>query len=199
MQNLKESILEKVEGKIKSKNIKMKPKWYFIFKSILVISFFCILFLATIYIGNFILLIFHEHKEVFDSLNINPFNFFRIMEFVKTIPMLLFLLVIVFIFSLYKLIKDYAFVYRNNFLYVTLILILAILFIVINIHIFLDKDFRAAKFGERGELPFIRYLHSYYRPDFMLKDMNLPDADLHNKDIIFENINFSSSSNIIKN
>lgn len=163
---INKSLAEKLEEKIKEGKIKMKPKWFFVLKTIFNISFIFILFLGAIYLGNFILFIFHEHKTIFDSLNVNPFNADKILNFVKMIPGLLFLLLIIFIFTLYKLIKDFAYIYRKNFLYIVFILLILVISAVVNFHFIFDKDFRFARFGEKGEMPFLQGVHKYYRPDF---------------------------------
>jgi len=167
MQN-KENFIKNIENKIKDKKIKMKPKWHFVFKGILIVSFVFILLLATLYIGNFILLIFHEHKVAFDHINVNPSGFRMFLEIIRTIPLLLLFLVSVFLFSLYKLIKDYSFVYRKNVLYVVLFLLFVVIVTILNIHVFLDRGYKMARFGERGEIPFLQNVHKYYRgPDFL--------------------------------
>lgn len=168
MENLKESLTTKINEKIKDNKIKMKPRFYFILQGFLLMSFVLILFLAVIYIGNFILLIFHEHQEVLGFLHINSFDLNKFLEFLKIIPVLLILLLFIFVLSLYKLIKDHSFVYRKNILYSILFLFLIIILLVINIHIFLDKNFDRIKFGEKGELPGMIYLHKYYRKDHIL-------------------------------
>lgn len=163
MENLKDDLIKKINEKIKDNKIKMKPRFYFVLHGFVLISFILILFLAALYIGNFILLIFHEHQEAIDFLHINSFDFHKFLDFLRIIPGLLILLLFIFIFSLYKLIKDYAFVYRKNILYIILFLFLVLMVAVINIHLFLDRNFDRIKFGERGELPGIIYLHEYYR------------------------------------
>ena len=174
-----QNFAKKIEEAIRDKKIKMKPRWYFVFKSIMIISFISILLLAMIYVGNFILFIFHEHKRAFDILNIDPFGFRAILEFIKTIPALLILLIILFIFSLYKLIKEYSFVYRKNILYIILFLIVFIVAAVANIHLFLDREFQIARFGERGEIPFLQNVHRYYLGDkFLENENNLPPVQI---------------------
>lgn len=168
MENLKADLIEKINTKIKENKIKMKPRIFFMFRGFLVMSFVLILLLASVYIGNFILLIFHEHNEVLDMPHVNPFHFHEFLEFLKIIPGLLILLLIIFIVSLYKLIKDHAFVYRKNILYIIGVLFLILIATVINIHIFLDNDFKKIRSGERGGLPPINFLHKYYRGNKML-------------------------------
>ncbi|MEI6352794.1 MAG: hypothetical protein WCO35_02565 [Candidatus Nomurabacteria bacterium] len=179
MQN-KENFIKNIEDKIKDKKIKMKPKWHFVFKGILIISFVFILLLATIYIGNFILLIFHEHKIAFDAVNINPSIFKMFLEIMRTVPLLLLFLVSIFLFSLYKLVKDYSFVYRKNVLYVVLFLLFVVIVTILNIHVFLDQGYKMARFGERGEVPFLQNVHRYYRGPDLLKRI---DGDDNNHNI----------------
>ena len=177
MENLKDDLIKKINEKIKDNKIKMKPRFYFILKGFLIMSFISTIFLGALYVGNFILLIFHEHGEVMDFLRIDRFDFRKFLDFLKIIPGLLLLLLFMFVFSLYKLIKDYSFVYRKNVLYTILFLFLILILTVINIHRFLDRDFNRIKFGEKGELPGVIYLHKYYRGDRILpmfdKDIKL--------------------------
>jgi glycosyltransferase involved in cell wall biosynthesis len=163
MENLKEDLIKKINEKIKDNKIKMKPRFYFVLQGFLLMSFILIIFLGALYIGNFILLIFHEHVEAIDFLHIDSFDFHKFLDFLRIIPGLLILLLLVFIFSLYKLIKGHSFVYRKNILYIILILFLILIITVMNIHLFLDRNFDRIKFGEKGELPVVFYLHKYYR------------------------------------
>ncbi|MDQ1282070.1 MAG: hypothetical protein QG630_421 [Patescibacteria group bacterium] len=184
MENLKDDLIKKINEKIKDNKIKMKPKFYFVLQGFLLMSFILIMFLASLYIGNFILLIFHEHQESINFLRIDSFDFNNFLEFLKIIPGLLILLLFVFIFSLYRLIKDHAFVYRKNILYIILFLFLILTIVVINIHIFLDRNFDRIRFGEKGELPVVSYLHKYYRGN-RLKPSGF--KDLPNKSKVFRN------------
>ena len=118
MQNLKEDLINKINKKIKENKIKMKPKIFFILKGFLLTSFLLIFFLAAIYIGNFILLIFHEYRDVVNDLNISKFDFYKFLNFLKMIPGLLIIFFIIFVFSFYKLIKEHSFVYRKSRLYI---------------------------------------------------------------------------------
>lgn len=184
MENLKDDLIKNVTEKIKDNKIKMKPKFYFVLHGFLISSFILILFLAALYVGNFVLLIFHEHQEAIDFLHINSFDLHKFLDFLRMVPGLLILLFLVFVLSLYKLIKEYAFVYRKNILYIILILLTLLIVAVINIHIFLDRNFDRIKFGEKGELPVIFYLHKYYRmghlPPLPLKKFQVPIKDLQN-------------------
>lgn len=184
-----QNIAKKIEEAIKNKKIKMKPRWYFILKSVLVLSLFLILLLITFYLSDFVFLIFHEYNKYIDKI--------VVLEFLKVVPLILVLLIIVFLFSLYKLIHDYSFVYRKNILYVILCLLLAIVVILINVNIFLDKDFKFARFGEKAEVPFLQNIHKYYLVDKMPKKIHgLLDKekirDFQKKDTIYG----SSSLNI---
>lgn len=165
MENQKNNLVEKIENKIKQNKIKMKPRWHFIFKTAMIISFVCILLLVIIYIGNFILFIFHEQGQVVDVLSVGHSSARSILEFIKSIPVLLVLLISIFIFSLFKLVKDYAFVYRRNIFYLIFFFIIFVVTIVVNIHMFLDREFQMARFGEKGEIPFLQNVHKYYLGD----------------------------------
>lgn len=167
MENLKDNLINKINTQIKENKIKMKPKFFFIFQGFLLISFVFIMFLAILYIGNFILLIFHEHREALEFFHISNFNLHKFLDFIKMIPGLLILLFFIFTYSLYKLIKDYSFVYRKNILYTILVLFLILFVTIFNIHTFLDNDFKRIKFGEKGEIPGMIYLHKYYRKEHM--------------------------------
>lgn len=163
MENLKDDLIKKINEKIKDNKIKMKPRFYFVLQGFLLMSFILIIFLGALYIGNFILLIFHEHQEAIDFLRINSFDLHKFLEFLRIVPGLLILLLFIFIFSLYKLIKDHSFVYRKNILYIISFIFLILVIVVMNIHIFLDRNFDRIRFGEKGEVPVVFYLHEYYR------------------------------------
>ncbi|MFO0743885.1 MAG: hypothetical protein U0469_02435 [Candidatus Paceibacterota bacterium] len=153
----KEKIVKKIEEVIKSKKLKMRPRWYFVLKTILIMSFSLILFLITIYLTDFVFFIFHEHQKFVPSM--------AFTDFLKTIPVIILLLIILFLFSLYHLVSEYSFVYRKNILYVILILLMSIILIIVNLNIFIDKDFKVARFGEKGEVPFLQNVHKYYIGD----------------------------------
>lgn len=174
MNQIKNNLIQKIENRINKENIKMKPKWYFIFKSILNISFVLILLLAIIYLGNFIYFIFYDHKSILDSFHLNFFEMKNFFDFLKIIPIILILLAIVFIISLYKLIDEYSFVYRKRKFYMIFGLFIFIILAVFSVHMFLDKDFKMARFGERGELPLLQNIHRHYRGDNFLQNPPLP-------------------------
>ncbi len=170
MEYIKNNLIQKIEDKIKKENIKMKPKWFFILKTVLNISFVLILFLATVYVLNFVFFIFYDHKSIFDALHLSPFEVKNLFDFLKMIPVFLIFLIFIFIFSLYKLIDNYAFIYRKRKLYIILFIFIFIFITVFNMHKFLDRDFKMARFGERGEFPILQNVHKYYRGQDFMKD-----------------------------
>jgi len=160
------NIEEKIKSKIRAGEIKMKPKWYFVLKAILIFTFILILFLSIIYIWNFVGLIFHERNEARDLVKeFTPENFFL---FIKAFPWLLFTLILIFLFTLYRLVSKYSFVYKRPFIYSIFFILILIIAIIINIRIF-DKGFKIAKFGEKGEASFLKDIHMRYRPEAFIK------------------------------
>jgi len=173
-----DTLKEKIEQKIKEGKIKMKPRSVFVFKTIFLIAVILILFLSAIYIANFVLFIFHEHAEVFRALYISPFNAQKIFEFIKIIPGLLLLLFVILIICGFVLIKDFSFAYRRSRLGLFVVIFLALILFLISFHFLIDGDFHFARFGEKGEVPFLQKVHMYYRPDdFIRMDArNLPEG-----------------------
>jgi len=151
------SIKDAVLKKISANKIEMKPRWVFILKSTLGILAVFILGVIFLYISSFTLFVFNQN-----GIASTPrFGFIGLAVLFKTLPWLLLILVIVFLFSLEALIKRYSFGYRNPLLYsLGVIVLLAILgSILISTSEFHERLFEKAR--ER-RLPLVGYWYREY-------------------------------------
>jgi len=126
--NNQENEINKIEEglslKIKSGEITMKPKAYFILKTILITTVSVVLFLFVIYTVSF--LIFSLQTSGIWSLP--SFDFHDIRILLSSLPWLLIVLSIVLILALEIFAKRIAFVYHRPIMY-SLILIIIVVFL----------------------------------------------------------------------
>lgn len=122
--------MNKIIEKIKEEDIKMKPKWHFVLKTVLVILLGIVSFLMALFFSSFILFSFR------------PF------------PWILFLLSIVFIIVLESTLREFKIVYKKPIIY-SLLIIIIVLFAT---GMFLNKT-RFHEKVERRNLPGIRKIY----------------------------------------
>lgn len=154
------NIKEKILNFIHKDEVKMKPRGYFIFKSILQIVSVFLVFIATLYLASFISLILKE-KEVFKTFGIRPNE---LSHFIYAVPWMIVFLSLVLLVVLEILTRKFAFVYKKPVaysLFAIIILVLSIGFLLNKI----DREFRFARFGE-GKAPILGPMHKYYRGEF---------------------------------
>ena len=109
MNNVKESVLHK----IKQGEVSMRPRWYFVLKSFLVLAGMCILGLWLIYLVSFIIF-----ALVTSGVIIIPiFGIQGLIEFLFALPWLLIVIAILFVVLLEILVNRYSFGYRKPLLY----------------------------------------------------------------------------------
>lgn len=106
-------IKEIVLAKIKSGQAKMKPRWHFILKSVLLISGIIILSIALFYLASFILFVLRQTGVLFAP----AFGLRGIGAFFISLPWILILISIIFVAVLEILVKQYSFAYRKTLLY----------------------------------------------------------------------------------
>lgn len=102
--NIKKQIMEK----IKSEEIKMKPKWYFVVGSILL--FLGVLFstISAVFVINLMLFLLRTHY--------GPMYQYRLNLILLNFPWWLIVIGVISIFFGIKLLKQYDFSYKKNFL-----------------------------------------------------------------------------------
>lgn len=157
IKNIKQAIIDCVD----TGTVSMKPKWFFVLKSILRISAIFVVFLTTIYFISFIGLIVQE-KALFDLFHLGPKG---MKEFLFAIPWLIVLFSLFLLFLLEVLASKFSFVYGKPIFYSLLLLIVCVLLIGFVLYK-IDKQFHFARFGEKPNAPVFGPMHKYYRGDY---------------------------------
>jgi hypothetical protein len=151
------SISDKVLNKIKSGEIKMKPKIYFILRAVLLILSALVLALLIICLVSFIIFSLRSSGILF----LPKFGFPGIRIFLSSLPWLFILIAITLIILLEIFTKRFTFVYRWPIIYS----LLAIIFIVMLGSFVIDKTpFHSNLFwrAQEGRLPAIGKLYHGY-------------------------------------
>lgn len=131
---------------IKSGDVKMRPRWYFILHAALAMIGGMILLFLVVYLISFIIFIERQTGAGF----VTEFGLRGWARFLVSLPWLLILLSLVFIGILELLVRRYAFAYRRPLMYSALGIIVIIgvsSFVVIN-----------ARFHERFEGSYPRFM-----------------------------------------
>ena len=153
----KQPIRDAVLEKIHKGQARMRPKWHFILKTVLLFIGLVIVLLAFLYLASFTIFILHQTGVWFLPI----FGLRGIRAFLFSLPWFLILLGIVFTVVLELLVRHYSFAYRKPFLYS-----LAVIIVFITITSFaisktaLHQNFSARAKGER--LPFAGKLYRDY-------------------------------------
>lgn len=113
---------EEVINAIKNGEAKMRSRRYFIVKAILIIVGAILLFFFILLLGTFILFALHENGGIFAT----NFGTAGWDAFLVSLPWSLLLLSIALILILWILLRRYAVIYRQPFLYILLILIVVL-------------------------------------------------------------------------
>lgn len=166
----KYEILEKIiSNKIESHDIKIKPKWHFVLKGLVIILSAIFLFLLSIFFLSFVIfknrmLPPHAMQEVFMNMQILPFVLSSI---------LLFILAIIFILH-----TKYNFVYKKP----AYIIIFSLLFVILISSFFIDKLLMHDMIRDRMErrpMPFIRDMYRNNSDNSLKRDiLNRRDHDV---------------------
>jgi hypothetical protein len=144
MNALKENIL----AKIKSGELDMKPKWFFVGKSLLNLIGITIIFILAVYFLSFILFILRETGVMFiPGMGLHGF-----MYFITASPWLLVLLVGLFLGVLYVLVTKFSFSYRRPLVYSLVGIVLFVIVMAATLHE-LGMHRRLQTFVERHEVP----------------------------------------------
>lgn len=111
--SIKTSLTDRILGKLKSGEFKMKPKVYFILKAVLIILSALIVALFTLFLISFISFALRANGV----LVLPIFGFRGFSAFLFSIPWLLIIVAVLLIIVLEMLFKHFAFAYRRPILY----------------------------------------------------------------------------------
>lgn len=118
MSKRKIDITKNVMSKIKTEQIKMKPKWYFLFGS---------LFIFFALVGLIIISIFLISLITFSLKSHGPMGAIRYQQIISNFPWWAPIIIIIGLVTGIILLKKYDFSYKKNFLFVVTIFISAVL------------------------------------------------------------------------
>lgn len=143
--NIKQQIMEKIENN----EIKMKPKWYFVVGSILL--FLGVLFstISAVFVINLMLFLLRTHY--------GPMYQYRLNLILLNFPWWLIVIGVISIFLEIKLLKQYDFSYKKNFLllvfsYLLIIFLTAYLIDYFNLNkFFYEKGFMRKNFPNQDQ------------------------------------------------
>ena len=163
IQNIKEKIL----GYVKEGKVAMKPKWYFILRSILRIVVILIIFLIIIYFVSFFSLVLSE-RETLRALDLRPKG---IREFLFAIPWLIVFLSLIMLAVLEFLVNKFSFVYKRPLVYSLFAIICFVLLTGFALSK-IDRQYMFARFGEKPEVPIFGPMHKFYRGELDKRPFN---------------------------
>ena len=167
--NDKKEIRNKVLEAIKSGRAKMKPKWHFVLRGILISILIVIAFLVLLSIWSFTFFSLRQTGIWFAPV----FGSAGWFSLLRSTPWILIVLSVVFIIFLEILVRRYAFAYRRPLIYS----ILGLVLIVLAGGVFMEPWHRELfRFAKRDKLPIVGGL---YR-DFDMKRFD----DIHRGEII---------------
>lgn len=109
----KKPMRERVLEAIKTGEVAMRPRWHFVLKTILLIVGGVIVVLGLVYVSSLILFVLRQSGVIFVPI----FGFRGIGIFLKSLPWILIILVMIFVALLEMLVRRYAFAYRQPLLY----------------------------------------------------------------------------------
>jgi hypothetical protein len=113
---------DKVIDTIKSGEVKMHSRSYFVARAILIIIFSVLLFLFIFFVTTFIIFALQLNGGLY-AAGFGPLGW---LVFLSALPWSLLLLSIVLVLLLWMLLRRYAIVYHQPFLYVLLLLVVVI-------------------------------------------------------------------------
>jgi hypothetical protein len=113
---------DEVINSIKSSDIKMRPRWYFIAQTVLTIIAASLMFVVLLFVVSFIDFALQQNGGFF-AIGFGPAGF---MTFFYSLPWVFFLLSLVLIFALAILLKHYPAVYHRPLAYLLLLLIFVV-------------------------------------------------------------------------
>ncbi len=152
----KQTIKKEILKKIKSGEVKMKPKWFFVFGSILSIVGLVSSFVFTAFIINLIIFILKPHY--------GPNFPFRINLILNNFPWWLLILSLISLTSGVFFLKKFDFSYKKN----SLLMFLIIIFSIIIAAIIFDKYGLNDLFIKKGP----RFMRRFYKE---IQSNNIPN------------------------
>jgi glucan phosphoethanolaminetransferase (alkaline phosphatase superfamily) len=153
-------IEEKITALIEQGQIKMKPRWYFVLKSILKVMLIIVSFLIVLYFSSFIVLVFKEKLALVGD----PDSFVAWGRFIFSLPWLIFLFSLGMLVILEILVRKYSFVYQRPIAYTLFALVFLVVLMSFVMHK-IDRQSRVPRFGEDKEIIIFTPMHKYYRGD----------------------------------
>ncbi|MEK7077149.1 MAG: hypothetical protein AAB967_02865 [Patescibacteria group bacterium] len=151
----KKPIGEEVLRKIKSGAVRMRPKWHFALRAALFAAGAVIVFLALLYLVSFTLFALRRSGVLF----VPAFGAPGWYAFLASVPWVLVLAAVIFIFILEALVRHYSFAHRRPLLYS----LLAIVLLVLLGGFFAERaqmHGRFMRYAEERRMPFAR---GFYR------------------------------------
>lgn len=149
MENSENSVSSKIEEAIKSGQVKMRPRWYFILKTALAISGGLFVLLTILYLASLIIFISRQSGAWFAP----AFGIGGMYIFLSHLPWLLVFLAVVFIIVLELLASHYPLAYRQPLLYSALVIIILSILGGYGLER-TELHGRLSDYAEKDELPF---------------------------------------------
>ncbi len=119
-ENNENLISKKIISKIKKGEIEMKPKFYFLLKSLLVIGILFLIFFSIVFFGS--LIIFISQKNNFFILS--RMGFLGLQAIIFYFPWYLFLITLFLIVIIEVIAKNFKFIYRKPLIYSFLFIVI---------------------------------------------------------------------------
>ncbi len=181
----KKSIKDKIISKINNEEIKMKPKSYFIMRTVFFIGLVLSLFLLVFFLGSLIIFVLKVN-----NLFILPgFGFHGIRIIINSFPWYL-LFLLVFLIILIEIIgKNFYLVYKKPLIYSLLIIVI----IIVSGIFFLDNLSLHKSLARRNNLPIMRNMYQrlsnldlddYYLGKVLYKNNNQWTVELEQGEIV---------------
>jgi uncharacterized membrane protein HdeD (DUF308 family) len=154
MENLKNTLLKKIE----SKSIEQKPRWRFVLYGIFGIILGGVILTLTLFLVQFLILIIHEYA-ITHGIGIieSPLGFAS-----NSVFWILSIIGIGLIIGFYRWLQGHTNLYRYTYIYTTIVVAAIIIGSVVGIRL-LDQSMRFARIGERP-IPGIHQLDRAGRP-----------------------------------
>ena len=115
---------QEIMTKVKTGEINLKPKWYFVLGSSLLFTGLVILLVLAIFMFNLILFILRRQ---------GPMRLWRVEMLLSNLPIWIPILALLAVWGGIKLLKKYDFSYKKNFLLIVLALLMAIMLAAVTI------------------------------------------------------------------
>lgn len=154
MENLKTTILKKIE----TKHIEQKPRWQFLVYNILGIVLGIVMFIITLFLVQFIMLTIREYT-IAHGFGIVSSS----IGFITTITFWFIIIVsIALIIGLYRWFRSHTHLYRYKNIYTGIMTIAIIIGTTVGIRLF-DQSMQFARIGEK-QIPGIHQIDQSIRP-----------------------------------